>query len=79
LRGAEHADLDLAVNKTFRLRERLNLQFRTAVFNSLDYPNSSIPNQRTVFSSTGEVGSAGLITTTRTSSRQLQFGLKLTF
>jgi Carboxypeptidase regulatory-like domain/TonB dependent receptor len=71
--------LDLAINKTFRLRERLNLQFRTEVFNSLNHPNFSIPNQRTVFSSTGAIGSAGSITTTRTSSRQLQFGLKLTF
>jgi hypothetical protein len=71
--------LDLAANKTFRLREGLNLQFRTEVFNSLNHPNFSIPGQRTVFSGTGAVGSAGLITTTRTSSRQLQFGLKLTF
>jgi hypothetical protein len=71
--------LDLAANKTFRLREGLNLQFRTEVFNSLNHPNFSIPSQRTLFSSTGAVGSAGSITTTRTSSRQLQFGLKLTF
>jgi carboxypeptidase family protein/TonB-dependent receptor-like protein len=71
--------LDLAANKTFRLRERLNLQFRTEVFNFLNHPNFSVPSQRTIFSSTGAVGSAGLITTTRTSSRQLQFGLKLTF
>jgi hypothetical protein len=71
--------LDLAANKTFRLREHLNLQFRTEVFNSLNHPNFSIPSQRTAFSSTGPVGSAGLITTTKTSSRQLQFGLKLTF
>lgn len=77
--------LDLAVNKTFHLRERLNLQFRTEVFNSLNHPNFSIPSQRTVFSGVDisgtsiKVGSAGFITTTRTSSRQLQFGLKLTF
>jgi carboxypeptidase family protein/TonB-dependent receptor-like protein len=71
--------LDLAANKTFRLREHLNLQFRTEVFNFPNHPNFSVPSQRTVFSSTGAVGSAGLITTTKTSSRQLQFGLKLTF
>jgi hypothetical protein len=77
--GPGLAALDLALNKTFRLRERLNLQFRTEVFNSLNHPNFSIPSQRTIFSSTGAVGSAGLITSTRTSSRQLQFGLKLLF
>jgi hypothetical protein len=71
--------LDLSANKTFRLREGVSLQFRTEVFNSLNHPNFSIPSQRTVFSSTGPVGSAGLITSTRTSSRQLQFGLKLLF
>jgi hypothetical protein len=76
---AEPADLDLAVNKTVRLREHLNRQFRTELFNSLNHPNISIPSQRTVFSSAGAVGSAKLITKTRTSSRQLQFGLKLTF
>ncbi|MBP6820426.1 MAG: TonB-dependent receptor [Acidobacteria bacterium] len=77
--GPGLATIDLAANKTFKLGERLNLQFRTEVFNSLNHPNFSIPSQRTVFSSTGAVGSAGLITTTKTSSRQLQFGLKLTF
>ena len=71
--------LDLSANKTFRLSERVTLQFRTEVFNALNHPNFSIPSQRTVYSSTGPVGSAGLITSTRTSSRQLQFGLKLQF
>jgi hypothetical protein len=70
---------DLAANKTFRIREGFTLQFRTEVFNAFNHPNFSIPSQRTVFSSTGRVGSAGLITSTRTSSRQLQFGLKLQF
>lgn len=77
--GPGLATLDLAANKMFRIREKLNLQFRTEVFNSLNHPNFSLPSQRTVFSATGAVGSAGLITTTRTSSRQLQFGLKLLF
>jgi hypothetical protein len=71
--------LDLAVNKTFVLREGMKLQFRTEIFNAPNHPNFSIPSQRTVFSSTGRVGSAGLITSTRTSARQLQFGLKFIF
>ena len=55
------------------------MQFRTEMFNALNHPNFAIPSQRTVFSSSGPVGSAGLITATTTSSRQLQLGLKMTF
>jgi hypothetical protein len=71
--------VDMSVNKQFRLSERSYLQFRAEMFNSLNHPNFAIPSQRTVFSSTGPVGSAGRITATLTSSRQLQFGLKLVF
>jgi hypothetical protein len=49
------------------------------MFNSLNRPNFSIPSQRTVFSSSGPVGSAGRITSTQTSARQLQLGMKLSF
>ena len=77
--GPGLAELDFSGNKTFRLTERTTLQFRTELFNVLNHPNFAIPSQRTVFSSTGRVGSAGLITATRTSSRQLQLGLKLAF
>jgi hypothetical protein len=68
-----------SISKQFRITERLRLQFRTEVFNALNHPNFAIPSQRTVFSSSGPVASAGLITATTTSSRQLQLGLKLSF
>lgn len=71
--------MDMSVNKRFRLSDRVDLQFRTEMFNSLNHPNFAIPSQRTVFSSAGPVGSAGRITTTQTSARQLQLGLKLIF
>jgi len=77
--GPGLAELDFSGNKTFRVTERVTLQFRTELFNALNHPNFAIPSQRTVFSSTGRVGSAGLIIATRTSSRQLQLGLKLAF
>jgi hypothetical protein len=77
--GPGLAMLDLSLKKRFRLGERADLQFRTEVFNALNRPNFAIPSQRTVFSSTGPVGSAGRITSTLTSARQLQFGLKLVF
>jgi hypothetical protein len=65
--------------RQFRLTERFRLQFRSEFFNALNHPNFSIPSSRTVFSNSGPVASAGLITTTSTTSRQIQFGLKLTF
>jgi hypothetical protein len=69
----------MSVNKRFRVTERLSLQFRTEVFNSLNHPNFAIPSARTVFTSAGPVGSAGRITSTLTSARQLQLGVKLVF
>ena len=68
-----------ALAKQFTVTERLRLQFRAEVFNALNHPNLAIPGARTVFNNSGAVGSAGLITATTTSSRQVQFGLKLTF
>jgi hypothetical protein len=68
-----------SLSKQFRLSERVRLQFRAEMFNALNHPNFAIPSQRTIFSSSGPVASAGLITATTTSSRQLQLGLKATF
>ena len=68
-----------ALAKQFSLTERSRLQFRAEIFNLLNHPNFAIPSSRTVFSNSGPVGSAGLITATTTSSRQIQVGLKLTF
>lgn len=67
------------LGRQFQLTERFRLQFRAEVFNILNHPNFSIPSARTVFSSSGAVASAGLITTTSTTSRQIQLGLKLSF
>jgi hypothetical protein len=75
--GPGLASIDLSVNKRFRISERVEAQFRTEMFNSLNHPNFAIPSARTVYSSSGPVGSAGRITSTATSARQLQLGLKL--
>jgi hypothetical protein len=72
-------NVDLSVNKRFQLSEGVSLQFRTEMFNSVNHPNFAIPSQRTVFSSSGPVGSVGRITSTLTSARQLQLGIKLVF
>jgi hypothetical protein len=84
--GPGLAKVDFSVNKRFRMTERLGLEVRAEAFNLFNHPNFSIPSQRAVFSgvnaATGlgvPVASAGLITTTQTSSRQLQLGLKVIF
>jgi hypothetical protein len=62
--------------KNTKLREQLNLQFRAEIFNLLNRTNFSTPNL-IVFTPSGVSGTAGAITSTSTSSRQVQFGLKL--
>ena len=78
--GPGLATLDLSANKTFRLAERFSLQLRSEAFNLLNRANFGLPNA-TVFSSTTGVPSPtfGRITSTATTSRQLQFALKLIF
>ena len=77
--GPGLASLDMALNKTTTLREGLHLQLRVELFNVPNRPNLAIPSQRNVFSPAGPVASAGLITQTLTSSRQLQLGARLEF
>jgi hypothetical protein len=84
--GLENADI--SVSKSLSIRERLRTQFRAEYFNVLNHANFTTPNA-VVFStgptpaktSTAPVLSptAGVVTATATTSRQLQFGLKILF
>lgn len=67
--------------KNTHLNEKLNMQFRAEFYNIYNHSNFSPPiANRTVFTATGAtVGTAGNITSTVTTSRQIQFGLKLLF
>jgi hypothetical protein len=67
---------DFSVLKDTHIRERLNLQFRAELFNILNKANFNTPNA-VVFTPTGVSPTAGIITSTSTTSRQVQFGLKL--
>jgi hypothetical protein len=72
--------IDGAVNKTLAFGERAKLQLRGEVFNIPNRPNWDIPSQRNVFATGGaRVGSAGIITSTLTSSRQIQLGARFDF
>lgn len=78
LSGPGLGELDTSLFRNFRLREALTLQFRAEFFNVLNHVNFGTPNA-TVFSGTAISPTAGIITSTATTSRQIQFGLKLMF
>lgn len=80
LTGPGLAQLDLALSKTTALLEKARLQFRAEVFDVLNHTNFATPNT-VVFSSQSSSPSptAGVITATSTSSRQIQLGLKVLF
>ena len=78
LTGPGLADLDASLFKDVSLTEQFRLQFRAEFFNALNHTNLGTPNA-IAFSGTTISPSAGLITSTATTSRQIQFGLKLIF
>ena len=76
--GPGLVEVDLSLFKSFRLNDRASLQARAEVFNIANHANFGAPTT-TVFSSGAISPSAGLISSTVTTSRQTQFGLKLIF
>ena len=78
--GPGLATWDFSAFKTTTLHERFALQFRAEIFNLLNRANFNTPNLIT-FTASGSTtktsGTAGAITGTSTTSRQVQFGLKL--
>lgn len=80
--GPGLATWDFSVLKDTRIGERFSLQFRAEFFNLLNRANFNTPNlivftPPTASNPTGLSGTAGAITSTSTTSRQIQFGLKL--
>ncbi len=88
LTGPGLSELDLALVKNTAIHERIHAQFRAEFFNVLNHSNFTTPNP-VVFSSgptpktpTAEVApspTAGVLSATATTSRQIQFGLKILF
>ncbi len=74
--GPGLATWDFSVLKDIAFREGLGLQFRAEIFNLLNRANFNTPNL-IVFTPSGISGTAGAITSTSTTARQVQFGLKL--
>jgi hypothetical protein len=62
-----------------KLNERMNLQFRFETFNLLNSVTWAQPSNSLFQTNGSYTGSAGVITSASTASRQLQFALKLVF
>lgn len=78
--GPGLTNVDFSATKTTHFSERLGLQFRAEFFNILNHSNFLTPNPVVYTSATsGASPTAGLITATSTTSRQIQFGAKLQF
>jgi len=78
LEGPSLKQFDFALAKRWSFSERLNLQFRSEFFNLLNHTNLNTPNPVVYAAATGGPSpTAGVITSTATTSRQVQLGLKL--
>jgi hypothetical protein len=92
-RGPGLVDVDTSFFKRFHLSEQWTLQFRTEIFNILNRVNFAYPNgivfasnvctaadsDQVACSAKSLSSSAGVITGTATTSRQIQFALKFLF
>ncbi|MFZ1014828.1 MAG: carboxypeptidase regulatory-like domain-containing protein, partial [Terracidiphilus sp.] len=78
--GPGLTQLDFSAVRNAHLTERLGLQFRAEFFNILNHTNFLTPNEVVYTSATSGISpTAGVITATSTTSRQIQFGAKLQF
>jgi hypothetical protein len=81
--GPRFATVDAALLKTVRLQRSSSIQLRAEVFNLTNHVNFGQPNAN-VFAQTVNGGgsyspTAGRITTTASTARQIQFGMKVLF
>src|SRR6202521_1671410 len=80
--GPGLANIDFSAfknNYIHRISETFNVQFRAEFFNIFNHPNFQSPvKHNAIFNQDGSPASgAGVINSTTTSSRQIQFGLKI--
>ncbi len=73
LRGPKLINFDFVAQKNFKIHESHQLQFRAEFFNLFNTPNFGLPG------SAVDVSGGNSVTSTATSSRQLEFALKYTF
>jgi hypothetical protein len=84
--GPGLANLDFSIfknNYIKRISENFNAQFRAEFFNILNRTNFAVPvnpDNTDIFNSSGATtGVAGLLTSTTTTAREIQFALKVSW
>jgi hypothetical protein len=78
--GPGQVMVNLALDRTFWKREKQSFRLRGEVFNVANHPNFQMPSGISLFDSTGaRLGGVGQITTTTTSSRQIQLSARYSF
>jgi hypothetical protein len=83
--GPALAEFDLSASKVFAIDEARRLEFRAESFNLPNHPNFGVPSGLIAFTGVNSNGSPviapnwGVISNTVTTSRQIQFALKLMF
>jgi hypothetical protein len=84
LTGPGTSNLDFSVSKNnfvHRISETFNVQFRAELFNVLNHANFAVPvtpDNVTIFDSSGaSVPGAGLLSSTTTTAREIQFAVKV--
>jgi hypothetical protein len=82
--GVTSLDFSLFKNNYIKsISERFNIQFRAEIFNILNHPNFAPPTQGVntdIFDGTGTPNpTAGLLTKTTTTAREIQFAVKVIF
>jgi hypothetical protein len=84
LTGPGLLNLDFSIfknNPVHRISETFNVQFRAEIFNILNHANFAVPvspDNTDIFDSSGSpTGAAGLLTSTTTTAREIQFAIKI--
>jgi len=82
--GVTETDFSIFKNNYIRsISENFNVQFRAEFFNILNHPNFAppiTPDNTDIFDGTGTAtGVAGLLTSTTTTAREIQFAIKVIF
>ena len=79
LPGPKFVNTDFSIVKNTKLTERLNLQFRTEVFDLFNHPNFGDPTNTATSAAFGKILSTRFPVGDFGSARQIQFALKLLF